>query len=120
MGKTIKKYAAWTLSLVIMSFVMINSITVQAAPTYELKGYKQIKEHYEQLFRETRGFLPLDMGEYPGSESYSNRSSLLAGLVYMATYDKQWSDDTIHHQLQSLAAVVKKKINQFEYHLKFF
>ena len=64
MGKAIKKYVAWTLSLVIMSFVMTGSVTLQAAPTYELKGNDRIRKHYEQLLVQPHSHFSRDTGEY--------------------------------------------------------
>ncbi len=92
MKKVIKKYITWILIGFIMSFA-ITSITLQASPTYELKGNKNIKGYYEQLLKKTQGLLPLDMQNNTIGERF----------VYKATYDKQLDDDTIHHQLQSLA-----------------
>lgn len=100
MKKVMKKYVAWAFSGLIISLLAMTSITLRAAPpTYELNGNDKVKEHCEQLFRGTRDFLPLDTAEDP----HESRRSLTGGLVYMATYDEQLEDDTIHYLLQSLA-----------------
>ena len=102
MKKAIKRYVTWALSWFITGFAVISSITLQAAsPMYELNGNEKVKEHYEQLFRKIQGVLPLDMQKNPNA--YDIRRNLVDGLAYMATYDKQWDDDTIHYRQQSLA-----------------
>ncbi len=103
MGKIIEKYGTWAFGGFIMSLLMITSITLQASPTYELKGNEEIKKHYYQLFQKTQGVLPLDMQKNPNSYSGTDSKNLIEGLVYKATYDKRWDDDTMHHRLQSLA-----------------